>query len=228
MKELIKVESLSFIESKRQEIKEAMENIKVVIVNDPETYKEAVLIKREAEKVKKDLERFRIDFNKEFTKVVKSLYEPIDLVIDNQGLEISEWDDKLNNEKLEVIEAHFNTLNSPVDLERLFDNRYFNKTYDVKDACLDLESKVVKIKSDLDIIKTLSPEPRLKVLYLEHLDITKAKELFDLENNNVVEVKEVGNGKLKYNLTFETDKETFAKIERFIQALGIELNEFHS
>lgn len=228
MKELIKVESLSFIESKRQEIKEAMENIKVVIVNDPETYKEAVLIKREAEKVKKDLERFRIDFNKEFTKVVKSLYEPIDLVIDNQGLEISEWDDKLNNEKLEVIEAHFNTLNSPVDLERLFDNRYFNKTYDVKDACLDLESKVVKIKSDLDIVKMLSPEPRLKELYLEHLDITKAKELFDLENNNVVEVKEVGNGKLKYNLTFETDKETFAKIERFIQALGIELNEFHS
>jgi hypothetical protein len=152
MKELIKVENLSFIESKRQEIKEAMENIKVVIVNDPETYKEAVLIKREAEKVKKDLERFRIDFNKEFTKVVKSLYDPIDLVIDNQGLEISEWDDKLNNEKLEVIVAHFITLNSPVDLERLFDNRYFNKTYDVKDACLDLESKVVRIKSDLDII----------------------------------------------------------------------------
>jgi hypothetical protein len=227
MKELIKVENLSFIESKRQEIKEAMENIKVVIVNDPETYKEAVLIKREAEKVKKDLERFRIDFNKEFTKVVKSLYDPIDLVIDNQGLEISEWDDKLNNEKLEVIVAHFITLNSPVDLERLFDNRYFNKTYDVKDACLDLESKVVKIKSDLDIIKMLSPEPRLKELYLKHLDITKAKELFDLENNNVVEVKEVGNGKLKYNLTFETDEETFAKIERFIQALGIELNEFH-
>ena len=73
MKELIKVENLSFIESKMQEIKEAMENIKVVIVNDPETYKEAVLIKREAENVKKDLERFRIDFNKEFTRVVKSL-----------------------------------------------------------------------------------------------------------------------------------------------------------
>lgn len=228
MKELIKVENLSFIESKRQEIKEAMENIKVVIVNDPDTYKEAVLIKREAENVKKDLERFRIDFNKEFTKVVKSLYEPIDLVIDNQGLEISEWGDKLNNEKLEVIVAHFNTLNSPVDLERLFDNRYFNKTYDVKDACLDLESKVVKIKSDLDIIKMLSPEPRLKELYLKHLDITKAKELFDLENNNTVKVEQLENLKFQYHLTFETDEETFAKIERFIQALGIELNEFHS
>ena len=228
MKELIKVESLSFIESKRQEIKKAMENIKVVIVNDPETYKEAVLIKREAENVKKDLERFRIDFNKEFTRVVKSLYEPIDLVIDNQGLEISEWDDKLNNEKLEVIVAHFITLNSPVDLERLFDNRYFNKTYKVEDACLDLESKVVKIKSDLDIIKMLSPEPRLKELYLKHLDITKAKELFDLENNNTVKVEQLENLKFQYHLTFEADEETYNKIERFIQALGIELNEFHS
>ena len=128
---------------------------------------------------------------------------------------------------MKEIEIYFETLKSPIDLERLFDNRYFNKTFKLAEIEQDLRNKVEKIKADINIVKMINDSPRILELYFQELDITKAKELFDKENNNTVEIEVIENNLNKYTLNFETDADTYLKIERFIQALGIKLNEFN-
>lgn len=224
MKE-IKLKELDFFKNIKNELEKAMEEKKVIKVFDEVSLKDAEKERKELKDLIDKTERFRIDFNKEFTKTVKGLYEPINKVIEQQDEQIKAWNDKLDKEKLKEIEIYFETLKSPIDLERLFDNRYFNKTFKLAEIEQDLRNKVEKIKADINIVKMINDSPRLLELYFQELDITKAKELFDKENNNTVEIEVIENNLNKYTLNFETDADTYLKIERFIQALGIKLHE---
>ena len=224
MKE-IKLKELDFFKNIKNELEQAMEEKKVIKVFDEVSLKDAEKERKELKDLIDKTERFRIDFNKEFTKTVKGLYEPINKVIEQQDEQIKAWNDKLDKEKLKEIEIYFETLKSPIDLERLFDNRYYNKTFKLAEIEQDLRNKVEKIKADINIVKMINDSPRLLELYFQELDITKAKELFDKENNNTVEIEVIENNLNKYTLNFETDADTYLKIERFIQALGIKLHE---
>lgn len=224
MKE-IKLKELDFFKNIKNELEKAMEEKKVIKVFDEVSLKDAEKERKELKDLIDKTERFRIDFNKEFTKTVKGLYEPINQVIEQQDEQIKAWNDKLDKEKLKEIEIYFETLKSPIELERLFDNRYFNKTFKLAEIEQDLRNKVEKIKADINIVKMINDSPRLLELYFQELDITKAKELFDKENNNTVEIEVIENNLNKYTLNFETDADTYLKIERFIQALGIKLHE---
>ena len=224
MKE-IELKELDFFKNIKNELEKAMKEKKVVKVFDEVSLKDAEKERKELKDLIDKTERFRIDFNKEFTKTVKGLYEPINKVIEQQDEQIKAWNDKLDKEKLKEIETYFETLKSPIDLERLFDNRYFNKTFKLAEIEQDLRNKVEKIKADINIVKMINDSPRLLELYFQELDITKAKELFDKENNNTVEIEVIENNLNKYTLNFETDADTYLKIERFIQALGIKLHE---
>lgn len=224
MKE-VKLKELGFFKNIKNELEKAMEEKKVIKVFDEVSLKDAEKDRKEMKDLIDKTERFRIDFNKEFTKTIKDLYIPINKVIEQQDEQIQAWNDKLDKEKLKEVEIYFETLKSPVNLERLMDKRYFNKTFKLPEIEQDLRNKVEKIKADINIVKMINDSPRLLELYFQELDITKAKELFDKENNNTVEIEEIENNLNKYTLNFETDADTYLKIERFIQALGIKLHE---
>lgn len=224
MKE-VKLKELGFFKNIKNELEKAMEEKKVIKVFDEVSLKDAEKDRKEMKDLIDKTERFRIDFNKEFTKTIKDLYIPINKVIEQQDEQIQAWNDKLDREKLKEVEIYFETLKSPVNLERLMDKRYFNKTFKLPEIEQDLRNKVEKIKADINIVKMINDSPRLLELYFQELDITKAKELFDKENNNTVEIEEIENNLNKYTLNFETDADTYLKIERFIQALGIKLHE---
>lgn len=224
MKE-VKLKELGFFKNIKNELEKAMEEKKVIKVFDEVSLKDAEKDRKEMKDLIDKTERFRIDFNKEFTKTIKDLYIPINKVIEQQDEQIQAWNDKLDKEKLKEVEIYFETLKSPVNLERLMDKRYFNKTFKLPEIEQDLRNKVEKIKADINIVKMINDSPRLLELYFQELDITNAKELFDKENNNTVEIEEIENNLNKYTLNFETDADTYLKIERFIQALGIKLHE---
>lgn len=224
MKE-VKLKELGFFKNIKNELEMAMEEKKVIKVFDEVSLKDAEKDRKEMKDLIDKTERFRIDFNKEFTKTIKDLYIPINKVIEQQDEQIQAWNDKLDKEKLKEVEIYFETLKSPVNLERLMDKRYFNKTFKLPEIEQDLRNKVEKIKADINIVKMINDSPRLLELYFQELDITNAKELFDKENNNKVEIEAIENNLNKYTLNFETDADTYLKIERFIQALGIKLHE---
>lgn len=224
MKE-VKLKELGFFKNIKNELEKAMEEKKVIKVFDEVSLKDAEKDRKEMKDLIDKTERFRIDFNKEFTKTIKDLYIPINKVIEQQDEQIQAWNDKLDKEKLKEVEIYFETLKSPVNLERLMDKRYFNKTFKLPEIEQDLRNKVEKIKADINIVKMINDSPRLLELYFQELDITNAKELFDKENNNKVEIEAIENNLNKYTLNFETDADTYLKIERFIQALGIKLHE---
>ena len=76
MKE-IKLKELDFFKNIKNELEKAMEEKKVITVFDEVSLKDAEKERKELKDLIDKTERFRIDFNKEFTKTVKGLYEPI-------------------------------------------------------------------------------------------------------------------------------------------------------
>lgn len=223
----LKIDNLQIFKTWKKEIDNELKNIKVYEIIESDDYTNAKLDLKQLTDLEAKVNRVRIDFKTDFDKAVKDMLEPLVLKIIDFKENIKSYDDKEKVEKLTLIEKHFETLKSPVELDRLFDNRYFNKTYKLYDIENDLTNKVEKINADIGIIKMLDTNVRLLELYIQELDITRAKELFDLEINNTVEIEEVENNLNKYSLTFKTDKDTFDKITRFISALGIDLDELY-
>lgn len=223
----LKIDNLQIFKTWKKEIDNELKNIKVYEIIESDDYTNAKLDLKQLTDLEAKVNRVRIDFKTDFDKAVKDMLEPLVLKINDFKENIKSYDDKEKVEKLTLIEKHFETLKSPVELDRLFDNRYFNKTYKLYDIENDLTNKVEKINADIGIIKMLDTNVRLLELYIQELDITRAKELFDLEINNTVEIEEVENNLNKYSLTFKTDKDTFDKITRFISALGIDLDELY-
>lgn len=223
----LKIDNLQIFKTWKKEIDNELKDIKVYEIIESDDYTNAKLDLKQLTDLDAKVNRVRIDFKTDFDKAVKDMLEPLVLKINDFKENIKSYDDKEKVDKLTLIEKHFETLQSPVELDRLFDNRYFNKTYKLYDIENDLTNKVEKINADIGIIKMLDTNVRLLELYIQELDITRAKELFDLETNNTVEIEEVENNLNKYSLTFKTDKDTFDKITRFISALGIDLDELY-
>lgn len=215
------LKSSNVLDNVKEKLNESIKGVELVKVFDDESLKEANEKRKEIKDTLGLAERFRIDFNKEFTKEIKKLYAPVEAVIADFDKEINGYEEQLNADKRFQIEEHFNKLNSPVELDRLWDNRYYNKTYNLAEAQLDVEEKVNKVKSDIDIIGMIDNSPRLKELYLQTLDITKAKELFDLEKKPTLEQDD---SIRNYTLSFKTNGNTFEKITNFLTALGVDYN----
>ena len=89
-----------------------MEEKKVIKVFDEVSLKDAEKDRKEMKDLIDKTERFRIDYNKEFTKTIKDLYIPINKVIEQQDEQIQAWNDKLDKEKLKEVEIYFETLKS--------------------------------------------------------------------------------------------------------------------
>ena len=111
--------------------------------------------------------------------VLKKMYEESADLIDKQ---IKVFEEKTKTEKKEEIENLYETIvqsesiNELIKFEMIFDERYLNKTFKMKDIEREIKEKVEKIKSGIETLKTLKSEFETELIntYLTDFDITKA------------------------------------------------------
>lgn len=87
---------------------------------------------------------------------------------------VKEADDKEKKAKRDQIERYWSTLDfSLIPLDRIFNPKWLNKTFQLKDIMLEIEALMEKIKSELSTIKSLGSEDGdfLQSFYLESLDL---------------------------------------------------------
>lgn len=150
-------------------------------------FKEAIETRRK--EVKKLCLKPYEDFEAKVKELVSLIDEPI-LAIDTQ---LKDFEDKRISAKLVDITDLYNTIfegwQDVIRLERLFNEKWKNATYSIKNIKTELEEALNKSKTDIQTLEdmNLSSEIKLKVMdvYLATLDFSKAMQeklrLEDLE-----------------------------------------------
>lgn len=107
---------------------------------------------------------------KETTDLIKSASAKIDEVI--KEVENKDKEDK-KKAIIVIFESEVKELKDVLPFERIFDERWLNKTFDIKDVEKDLISKLEQIRTDLITISELHSkyEIELKNDYLMHFDL---------------------------------------------------------
>mgnify|MGYP003286310826 CR=1 FL=1 len=118
------------------------------------------------------------DQAKELQSMVKNARSQIDM-------QVKAFDEAEKQEKRNKIDNFFVTLDfNLIDLNRIFDNRWLNKTCSDKQWQIELTDKVEQIKKDLGMIElfgVMSDDEKntIKAYYLQTLDLTLAKAKYD-------------------------------------------------
>ena len=175
--------TLVFTEEQISEAKEERANINKM------TKKIADYRKNIIAEFKKPIELFETTA-KETEKILKETSDYVDIQVKN-------YEEKEKEEKRNQIENLYNELTKEeaisnlINLEMLFDERYLNKTYDIKDIEKDLSNKITKISNDIQAIKDLDSEYEVSLTnsYLKTFDlslvIAENKRLQELKNETV-------------------------------------------
>jgi len=89
---------------------------------------------------------------------------------------VKEGQEREKEAKGKTIQAHFDGLGFDlVPLERLFDDRWLNKTYDIRDVRKEIGEKISEIHSNLKVIEGIAEHGTVaKALYLDTLDMGAA------------------------------------------------------
>lgn len=126
-------------------------------------------------------------FESEVKEVLQIIEQPKSM-IDSQ---IKAYDEKKAQEKKEEIRKAYDDcigdLSQIVSFDDVFDQRYLNVTYKLKDAISDVQGKVERIRTDLQTIESIDSKYKLnaKDVYLKCWDLSRAlaenKRLMDLE-----------------------------------------------
>ena len=169
-----------------------LDELKAQVAKDVVKYNNLVIITDEdaskARNTRATLNTFRTEVNQARIKVNKQIKEAVDEIIELIDEPIAAIDKQIaaiteaaKQKRQGEIEAHFQTLDSLVPLERLQDPKWLNANTSTKAWKDDLEGKVKKINDEyklLDILGASNPEA-LKEEYLKVLDIATAKSNYD-------------------------------------------------
>jgi len=133
---------------------------------------------------------------KETTDLIKTASSKIDEVV--KEVENKDKEDK-KKAILVIFESEVKELKDILPFERIFDERWLNKTFDIKDVESAITSKLEQIRTDLITISELHSkyEVELKNDYLMHFDLG----LVIRKNSDLVQKEE-----LLKNQTEETEK----------------------
>lgn len=126
-------------------------------------------------------------FEAELKEILELIQEPVG-IIDKQ---VKAFEDKQKEEKKKAIKATYDEvigdLAEVLPFEKVFDDRYLNKTYKLATAQSEVKAKIEKVRTDLETIDSLESKFKLnaKDVYIKTLDLSKAlaenKRLADLE-----------------------------------------------
>lgn len=146
----------------------------------------------------KALNSKRIEIEKEFMKPFSEFKE---IVSDTVKL-ISECSSKIDvvvqqsvekykTEKRELIQSHFNSHDfSLVTLDKIFDDKWLNKTSKIKDVYAEVDSKIIKIKDDMLTLEAIGENvDLLKSLYLDTLNINTTIQYANTLKENAAKAK---------------------------------------
>jgi len=207
MNELIK---LSGFELLKNEVEKELIVYQSVEVNGDESFKEAKKTRATLNKLKTAVDKQRKDIAKVLKTEVDSILELIDVSINNIDEKTSAWEEQLKQQRKLDIESLYFNLDSPISLDRLFDEKWLNITCDWQN---EVTNSVDKLKRDIDVIKMISIDKELLDIYFEVLDVSLAKERYD-KLHTKDDIKE-------YTVTFKSNKQQYDKVIEYIKSLGL-------
>jgi len=178
-------------------------------VDDDESYKSVKKDRAELVKVKNKVDAERKRLSKDLKKDIDSLIALVDEPINIIDKKLGAYEEVLKDIRLTEIYELFEKLESPVEFEKIFENRWLNLSADWKK---ELISKIEKIKNELNIIKTISDDTELESIYLEVLDIAEAKRIYDMNKqvDNEIEEEIVSEDKeTEYGFTEEYEEKMY-------------------
>lgn len=134
-------------------------------------------------KAKDVVAKKRIEVSKEWNKPLdifldemKSIEKMIDDGYKGLNYLVKEAEEKEKAEKKEKIEGYWETLGfNLVSLDKIFNPKWLNKSFSMKNVMLECEEKIEKITSELATLKALPEDAEtICAFYLDCLDISKA------------------------------------------------------
>lgn len=174
-------------EELKQEIAQSMEDYQNLVVT-PDTEKDAKETKAKLNKLLTALENARKDMKKKanepvkkFEEQVKEVEEPINTAIDNLNKQLKELEEVRKNQKKKDIEIIWNGISkrpSYITLERIWNEKWLNATYSMRQVTEDLNNILKENDKNLETINKL-PEFTFEALhyYTQTLDLKAALSL---------------------------------------------------
>lgn len=126
--------------------------------------------------VKKVIMEPYTQFEDEVNEVVALIDKPIKM-IDGQ---VKEYEERVKNEKKQVLKIYFEEIAADLEgvltFDRIFDQRYLNTTVSLNKAKTDIRDKVERVNTDLNTLNSLDAEFRMfaRDVYVKTLDMSKA------------------------------------------------------
>lgn len=170
----------------KEEVENKLENYKAenYDINSINKAKDdKAMLNRTAKKLNDERLRLEKEFMKPFDKFKTVVKEITDMITESSGkidaiVKEVENKDKEDKKKaiLVIFESEVKELKDVLKFEKVFDERYLNKTFKIEDVEKDLISKLDKIRNDLLTISELHSkyEIELKNDYLNNFDLGMA------------------------------------------------------
>jgi vacuolar-type H+-ATPase subunit E/Vma4 len=162
-----------------KEKSEQYQDVTKYIGDEKQAKEDRALLRKQKDATKTTIASIQEAWNKPlevFLNGGKQIVKQFDFAINS----IDEWvknGETLEKEKKrEHIQAYFDGKNFDlVSLDRLFDNRWLNKTYDIRDVKKDIDTAIETIYGNIKILESIADHGMTaKALYLETLDMGEA------------------------------------------------------
>ena len=164
------------------------------------TVSDAKKIRAELNKLSKTLSDKRIELKNAYLQPITEFENKVKLIdaiikdqVDRLDRGVKEYEDLEKSAKKLEIDMFYDTLNSPVELIKIWSTSWLNASVSEKQWKTELSEKVQDIKEKLSLIPMLNIDDTrlLTNLYLESLDLTKAQEQYsklvvDVSEQNII------------------------------------------
>lgn len=135
-------------------------------------------LKTAIENKRKEIKKELLEPYQEFEIKIKDIISMIDKPILEIDTQIKVYDEKVKNEKKAEIETYFNEvigdLANILNLDRIFNDRWLNVTYNMKNIKEEIDEAIKRTNDDLEVIKGLNSEFNTELMseYLSTLDLS--------------------------------------------------------
>jgi hypothetical protein len=168
----------------KQEISKQLSKYEGLIF-DEKDIKEAKETRANLNRLKKQVNDKKIDVKKEFMKPytefenkIKDILEMIDKPCNQIDIQIKQFEQKTKDEKknkiIDIFNDNIGELKQILNIQRIWNDRWLNATYDIKDIELEILGVIDRAKTDLQIIENMKSEfeIQLKDKYISSLDLS--------------------------------------------------------
>lgn len=197
-------------------------------------------------KLKKSIEDKRKEIKKEIMSIYDADFEPqvkeltslIDNTIDILNKRVEAKKEAYEREKRVVVEEIWQELDFKlIDLDKIFNSKWLNKTYSERQVQDDMISLITKIKEDLVVLESLEDKDTLKARYLTNLNLAETISVYNAEKqaksrlyqtNDTKEV-EIPTSIEKHSITLKItgSKEQLKKLNKFLEDNFIEWEQIN-